>query len=430
MFNFRAKFLAKSTTAATSPEEVHPAVESLNGFPVQSLESFVKTGTAKKADDAEDEKEEEDDKKEEDKEEDEPKPKPKKKDKKDEEFGLGAKTRPISDEEMQEYAGRIKETDKNKLDPYTMPYIHNQNIKIVDGSNNEYDLKALKANIMKRPSALLKKNEKMKHSDGTATQYYNIGLPALKGLAVNEQTGEFVIVDTCPGSGACKTFCYAMRGSYVMFKDVSMKQTQTLNFLLNKPKSFAALLKAEIATASIRDEDIEVVIRWHDAGDFFSPQYTELAFDVARAFPDITFYAYTKIAAVANGNKPANFIINFSEGALPTEQNQVNMTQIKHSVVVPQKMFWDLIVTKGAHTVKKDGQVQFKDGASWDAFRERLVEKYKIKKDTILIYNQYMRMKSEDLLGSKPKWNVVVPPGGGDTAANDPLVLGTYLMWH
>jgi hypothetical protein len=346
---------------------------------------------------------------------------------------LGAKTRPVSEEEMQEYAGRIKNKEKTKLDPFTMPYIHNQNIKIVDGSEEEYDLATLKASIMKRPTALLKQNEKMQHSDGTATQYYNIGLPALKGLAVNEKTGEFVVVDTCPGSGACKTFCYALKGSYVMFKDVSMGQTRVLNFLMNDPKRFAAVLKADIQSAIIKNDvdGIEVVIRWHDAGDFFSPQYTALAFDVARAFPDITFYAYTKIADVAKSHKPDNFVINFSEGALPAEQKQINMTQIKHSVVVPKDMFWDLIARKGNTLIKENGQTAFRDKAAWDEFKDRLVTKYKIKKDTIISYNQYMRMKQGEMLGDTPhKWNVVVPPGGGDNSANDPLVLGSYLMFH
>lgn len=449
MFNFQAKFL---TTAAPEPDETEGAPSSfssdnLNGFPIQSLDSFVKSGSvAKKAD------EEDDDpkgKKKDDKKKDKPKGKSddKKTDKKpaekkpepevkgdEQEFGLGSKYRTVPDDEMQEYAGRVKTKDKTKLDPYRMPYVHHNNIKIVDGAGNGYDLESLKTSITKRPSTLLRQNEKMQHSDGSATQYYNVGLPALKGLAVNEKTGEFVVVDTCPGSGSCKTFCYAMKGSYVMFKDTSMLQTQTLNFLLNDPKGFEERLKGEIARAIKNNtkKNIEVVVRWHDAGDFFSPQYTKLAFDVARAFPENDFYAYTKMAAVAKAEKPANFIINFSEGALPSENKQINMTQIKHSVVVPKDMFYDL-VPRGTNGVpaKQDGQVQFKDKAAWEEFKNRLVEKYHIKKDTILSFNQYMKLKTDGILGDTPhKWNVVVPPGGGDNSANDTLVLGSYLLFH
>ena len=119
----------------------------------------------------------------------------------------------------------------------------------MDEGGKEYDTEKLKKQIMERPSSLLKKNEKMKHSDGTATQFYNIGLPALKGLAVNEKTGKFIIVDTCPGAGSCKLQCYAMRGSYVQYPATSMGQSKILNFLVNHPEKFAARLKAEINVA-------------------------------------------------------------------------------------------------------------------------------------------------------------------------------------
>jgi hypothetical protein len=451
MFNFTAKFLRIAAPDAEMASPESASFESLNGFPIQSLDNFVKSGSSKTADKDDKSKKKKDDKKEEKKDDkskkktddkpkadDKKKPEPKKEEKSDageeQEFGLGSKYRPLSDEEMQEYAGRVKTKEKTKLDPYTMPYVHHNNIKIVDGAGNGYDLAALKTSITKRPSVLLRQNEKMQHSDGTATQYYNVGLPALKGLAVNEKTGEFVVVDTCPGSGSCKTFCYAMKGSYVMFKDISMLQTQTLNYLLNDPKGFEERLKAEITRAinNNKKKNIDVVLRWHDAGDFFSPQYTALAFNVARAFPENDFYAYTKMADVAKAEKPANFIINFSEGALPSQNKQINMTQIKHSVVVPKDMFYDL-VPRAANGVpaKQDGQVQFKDKAAWEEFKNRLVKKYGIKKDTILSFNQYMKMKQDGILGeTQHKWNVVVPPGGGDNSANDTLVLGSYLLYH
>ena len=56
---------------------------------------------------------------------------------------------------------------------------------------------------------------------------------------------------------------------------------------------------------------VSVSIRWHDAGDFFSDPYLKLAYDVAKTFPDVQFYAYTKMASVAASEKPNNFIINF-----------------------------------------------------------------------------------------------------------------------
>lgn len=444
MFKFKAKFLRRADQS--SANETPSGSTELNGLTIIPLDAFVKEGsaTAKQADESEEDDVEEDDKKgkrpgkkepvvKRDEKAKEPKVEDKKK-KPEQEFGLGATHRPLSDDEMREFLTRVKNKDKNKLDPYTMPYVHHNNVQIVDGSGNELDLAALKKDIMQRPSTLLKQNEKMQHSDGSATQFYNVGLPALKGLAVNEKTGEFVVVDTCPGSGACKTFCYAMKGSYIMFKATSMLQTRTLNFLLNNPEAFKNRLKAEIAMKIASNEEAgnEVIIRWHDAGDFFSPQYMELAFDVARAFPDIKFYAYTKMSGVANAKKPDNFTINFSEGALPREQKQVQMTKIKHSVVVPKDMFYDLIAREGRNIIKSEsGQTQFKDEAAWEEFKDRIAAKYKINRDTILSYNEYMEFKAEDELGEEPHhWNVIVPPGAGDNSATDNAVLGTYLLFH
>jgi hypothetical protein len=432
MFTFTAKYLRNKTAA-----------ENLFGFSVISLEEFIQQGGSPRtaAEDDEPQKNKDDKPKKDNKPE---KKEPKKKDD-DQEFGFGAKVRPMTDEEMQDYAGRIMENkskakkDKNynihdmTRDKYNLPYVHSGNIPIVDNTGKEYDLGRLKAQIMQRPDKLLKQNEKMQHSGGKTEQYYNIGLPALKGLAVNEKTGQFVVVDTCPGSGLCKTYCYAMRGKYIQFKNTSMNLSRVLNFLLNHPDKFKARLKAEIGLAvADADEDTQVVVRWHDAGDFFSPQYLSMAFDIARTFPEVKFYAYTKVGDVANAKKPANFIISFSEDAQPREIKKVDLTQIKQSRTVPQKMFWDLIVTQGPHTVKDaEGRVQFKDAKARNEFKNRLVATYKIPKDTILFYDQYMKMGNDGKLGNTPYyWNVVVPPGAGDNPSADALVGGTYLMWH
>ena len=72
-----------------------------------------------------------------------------------------------------------------------------------------------------------------------------------------------------------------------------------------------------------------VTIRWHDAGDFFSPEYMDMAFKMAESIPDVNFYAYTKIASAALANKPNNFIINWSEGASKQQERQVKASDPK-----------------------------------------------------------------------------------------------------
>lgn len=343
---------------------------------------------------------------------------------------LGATTRTMTPDEMQDYLGKTADGKKTKLDKYTMPYVHRGNIEIKDESDRKFDLDKLKAAIITRPTKLLKQNEKITHSGGETAQYFNIGLPALKGLAVNEKSGDFIVVDTCPGAGACKVYCYAKKGGYVQWKASSMSQTKVLNFLLNDPQGFKAKLESEIQTEvdKFAKKGAKVVIRWHDAGDFFSPDYVDLAYSVARKFPQVDFYAYTKMAGVATGNKPNNFKMNFSMGATPDQEKQIQPKSTKHSTVVPKPMFTDLILKdNGGKLIKdKDGKIQFKSPEAIDVLKDKLSAKYGVPKDSIITYDEMKVIPA----GKEPKWNVIVKPGDGDESANRADVVGTWLLIH
>ena len=343
---------------------------------------------------------------------------------------LGAQTSDFEGDELQDYLRRTKEKQKDKRDKFNKPYIHGGNIEIVDaGTGKVFDTEKLKALVKERPKNILKQNQKMQHSDGTTSVFYNVGLPALKGLAVDEKKDKFVIVNTCPGAGQCKTFCYAMKGGYVQWKAVSMNQSRMLNFLLNDPNGFYSQMEAELKKAekkAAKDGD-QVVVRWHDAGDFFSPQYLKLGYDIARAFPNVEFYAYTKLAGVAQGEKPDNFRMNFSQGAKRGEEKQIDFKKVKHSKVVPKDMFYDLIAKDGNKLVKDDkGRMQFASKQNLDKFKQILAQKYDINVKSILTYDEMMATPVAD----SPKYNVIIMPGDGDDSANRPDVLGSYLLFH
>ena len=344
-------------------------------------------------------------------------------------FGLGANYRSIPDDEMQDFMDRSKTKKKTKRDKFDYPYVHGSNIEVKDEAGKKYNTEALKSAIMQRPKSILGQNAKMQHSETGTEAVYDIGLPALKGLAVNENTGEFVIVDTCPGAGACKTYCYAMKGSYVMFKAVSLGLSRMLNFLLNDPEGFAAKLNDEIAEAKLKNakKGAKTVVRWHDAGDFFSEQYLDMAYSVANANPGVSFYAYTKMGDVANASRPKNFNMNFSQGASSEQEKKVDIVRTKHSKVVPKDMFFDLIDRDG-NNLNKDskGRMQFASPEKRKEFKIRLAHKYTIDPTTILTYDEMMALP----IGSKPKWNVIVMPGDGDNSANRNDVVGSYLLFH
>ena len=342
---------------------------------------------------------------------------------------LGATTSPLSDKEMQDYLARVKSKSKTPAEKYKMPFVHGSNIEIKDENDRSFDLIKLKSAIKTRPVKLLKQNEKITHSGGDSTIYFNIGLPALKGLAVNEKTDEFVIVDTCPGAGACKIYCYARKGGYVQWKATSMSQTRVLNYLLNNPQGFKSQLSSEIKNEynKYKNKNTKVVIRWHDAGDFFSPDYLELAYNVAREHPNVDFYAYTKMASVAIGNKPDNFKINFSGGATPEQEKRVDFTKTKHSTVVPKDLFSDLVTKDENDKILRDdkGRMQFSLD-NLKKLKERLAVKYNVPNTSIITYDEMMKISP----GKEMKYNVIVRPGDGDDSANRSDVLGTYLLIH
>ena len=364
---------------------------------------------------------------------------------------LDAQSRKLGGKELTDYLDRILAKQKGKTDKYKLPYVHRSLVKdlipIVDQEKNPYDLDKLAKDITVRPTKLLKQNEKMQHSDGTTSIFYNVGIPALTGLGYDEEKQEFAIVNTCPGAGECKTFCYALKGGYVQWRASSLSQTRILNYLWNDPDGFMEQLSTEIdrenRKADAKQGKHKVTIRWHDAGDFFSDKYLEMAYKLAATHPTVDFYAYTKIADVAGSvqNRPPNFKINFSMGARRGEEKRVDFGVTKHSSVVPKDIFNDLIQKDGNKIIKdKDGKIQWNSPEDWETFKERLANKYSINPQTIISYSEMMdiplgsRTKGDNADGARgfknDLWNVVVAPGDGDDSANRADVLGTYLLMH
>jgi hypothetical protein len=350
---------------------------------------------------------------------------------------LNAPQRTIPRDELQGYADRIKTGTKTKRDKFA-PIIHGSNIRAItkDDENTEWDLDDLARQITTRPKAILGTNAKMEKSKTEGEIIYDLTLPALSGIVVDEDTGDFVEITTCPGAGQCQLFCYARKGGYVMFPASSMSAAQALNFLVNDPEGYSARVNQEIKTVKAKADKagIQLVVRWHDAGDFFSKEYLDLAYDVAKSNPDVQFYAYTKMGDVATGATPKNFTMNFSSGSKRGEEKKVEIYKqqnpgatVKQGVTVPKDMFFDLIARKGNSLIKDaKGRTQFASSEALDTFKQRIAQKYKVAPDSIITYDQMLATP----VGTEPKWNVIVQPGAGDRAANRKDVIDSYLMFH
>jgi hypothetical protein len=376
----------------------------------------------------------------------------------DEATTLPASTRELTGQEFQDYMGRIvgspdidKKTGevkrdktgkekyvsgKLKTDKYKMPYIHRSSvITYYDEAGKQYSEDRMMTALSQRPKALLKQNEKMQHSNGELEQFFNVGFAALTGIAVDESTGKLIIVNTCPGAGSCKVDCFAMKGNKVIFTAPWLSDGRILTYLLNDPTGFFTQLSGEIAKEKALGAKggYRVSIRWHDAGDFFSPEYLDLALKMAMQHPDVDFYAYTKMANAALAKLPDNFIINWSEGAHTSQEKQVkaqdpNLERTKNSrIVPPEELFQDLLVTNEKGNLIKGPQGEWQiQPDKIDELKQRLSKYYGMSASSILTYKEYMAKGK----GSPLQWNVIVAPGEGDISAKDRNVLATLLLQH
>jgi hypothetical protein len=294
-------------------------------------------------------------------------------------------------------------------------------LKVLTPDGKEIDQNQLKKLITVRPEQIISQNSKLAGSGAEANEvFYDLTLPAYQGLFYNEKEDKFQVVKTCPSAGACKAYCYATSGGYVQYEGPWLSSTRTINYLMNDYQGFKAQLMQELnsAVAAHGKKGKKVVLRWHDAGDFFSETYLLMAFDIAKSTPEVRHYAYTKQVGLVKQHmdkKPENFIFNFSKGG--TQDKLVDFNTSKHSKVVPYVLFKDLKVEKGVPLTPEDKTT----------IKQRVANHYSLNPDTVIAYDELVRMP----VGSeKSKYNVIVRPGDGDDAAAREDVLGTYLLIH
>lgn len=305
------------------------------------------------------------------------------------------------------------------------PMIHKSSVPIVNDETGQviYDLDGLAASITRRPKELIKANEKMLKSGGEDITIGNFGIPAIVGLIVDEKSKEFRVITTCPGAGECKEFCYVGAGNYIKYAASSETMMRALNYIYNDSNGFKQQMINELK--SYVKPGVKVYLRWHDSGDFFSKDYLHLAFDVARAVPEATIYAYTKNAWVVNDKSmPDNFIVNFSQGAKPNETKQIDFSNTKYSQVVPPELFKDEKTTG----IGLD-RLQNRDPEAQARMKQVLAQEYNLDPRTILTYDEMLQIPEDPK--NKLKFNVIIVPSlDGDLAAARRDILGSYLLYH
>lgn len=305
------------------------------------------------------------------------------------------------------------------------PYIHRSTFTVVDDSGKEIDLDKLRQIITQRPEKILTQNNKIEKSGGKTYAFFNLTLPAYKGLWYDEKSNEWKIVTTCPSAGMCKQICYARKGRYVQFPKAFTFSARILNFLLNDWQGFKSQLSREIEEEyqKLSQKGVIIVVRWHDSGDFFNEKYLQIALDIAKTTPEVIHYAYTKsVGMVDKANKPKNFVFNFSMGGV---QDKSIKPEHKKSVIVPKQHFKDLFPQVGAH-LKLTEPIS---SEMLQTLRQRLSSAYSVPAENIITYQQLLKVPYNPNTAT-PKWHVIVKPGDGDDAAMRKDVITTMLFIH
>lgn len=300
---------------------------------------------------------------------------------------------------------------------------------ILDKDKTEFDLEYLRKMITDRPKKLLYQNSKLaKTADGKA-DLWSINLPALTGLIVDEKTGDFKVVNTCPSAGKCKTYCYAMSKNYLVYTAPSEVRTKALNFLINDPQGFQRQVEKEVASKEKENirKGSQLYVRFHDSGDFFADDYADMALNIAEKFPKVIFYAYTKVLKHAIRTAP-NFTMNFSEDSKDAKNVNFKGSDLKYSVTVPKNIFEDHIEPKA----KASGKGwKFKSEQDLRTVKEKLANKYNKKfgvtPDQVITYDEMMNSPIGERLS---KDVIVLANTDGDLAAARPDIRISFLFIH
>jgi hypothetical protein len=173
-----------------------------------------------------------------------------------------------------------------------------------------------------RPITLLSQNSQLRK-----IRVWNWTIPAWAGRFPDGQT-----YNTCPSAGICAQLCYARVGAY-RFSNVKAKHQTNLRFVLDNLPGWEQAMTAELGAHKF----VGGWVRIHDAGDFFSDNYTSAWLSIMRARPDTNFYAYTKefdrFERLVAPNPPANFQWVFSFGG--TQDARIDPTLHRVADVFP-----------------------------------------------------------------------------------------------
>ena len=109
----------------------------------------------------------------------------------------------------------------------------------------------------------------------------------------------------CIGAKTCVNICYAQKNFYVM---PSVQKAYETNYYYSKKINFPELIQNEIEKENSKKKKI-THIRIHSSGDFFSKEYFLMWCNIAKKFPELKIFTYTKTPNINKNLIPSNLNI-------------------------------------------------------------------------------------------------------------------------
>lgn len=130
-------------------------------------------------------------------------------------------------------------------------------------------------------------------------------------------------VTTCPfRTPLCERSCYALKAERLYPQVLPARQH---NLDIVQKGQFKQAMKRAIVKHYKKIKTIRV----HESGDFFKQSYLNDWYELARMFPEFTFYAYTKSFYLDFSNKPDNFVLIASFDETTDELRKTRYEEVK-----------------------------------------------------------------------------------------------------
>lgn len=129
-------------------------------------------------------------------------------------------------------------------------------------------------------------------------EYNNIFINPKRLVRGNSKLVNILIFDlpagkSCLNCSDCKDKCYAMKAQQ-QYVDTRILRDTNFFMYANNPELLKELIVEQLSGTKI------TTVRIHSSGDFFSQSYIEFWDEIIGMFPNIKFYAYTKVENLLN----------------------------------------------------------------------------------------------------------------------------------